>query len=128
MAFFSIGQRPARDYYIVPVLLGVVVDVLVFFMPLRSFIFDLRSILPFIEPFCMVPFCMVPLCIRSVPVWLFMVPVPLPFCMVPVPLCMVPVPPVGVVWAKAVVLTQRAQTAAAKILMVFMMMWGENKE
>lgn len=103
-------------------LLGVV-DILVFLVPLRLFILVLSPMRPFMLPFCMVPFCIVPFCIRSVPVWFGVVIVPLcivPFCMVPLvlPLCMVPA--AGVVWAKAVVLKQRAQAAARKILVVFM--------
>ncbi len=95
--------------------------VLVFFMSLRLFILDLRSILfilpfasmvPFIEPWLMVPFCIVPLVV--VP------PCIVPFCMVPlVPLCIVP-EVVGVVWAKATVLKQKAQAAVKRNLVVFM--------
>jgi hypothetical protein len=121
-------------FYIVPELLGVV-DILVFLVPLRLFIL----VLPPVRPF-MLPLCMVPLCMRSVPVWLGVVMVPfcmvlplvVPFCIVPLvlplvlPFCIVPlvlplcIVPAGVVWAKAVVLRQRAQAAATRILVAFM--------
>ena len=117
----------------VPVLLGVV-DILVFLVSLRPFILLLPFILPFIEPLSI----LVPFCIRPVPVWLGLVMVPLvvPFCMVPfcivplvVPLCMVPlVVPAGVVCAKAVVLKQKVQARAARILMVFMIWWDLKTE
>ena len=116
----------AARYYIVPVPvveLGVV-DILVFLVPLLLFILVLRSMRPFMLP---VPF-MVPFCI----VLRFMSVVEVPFCIVPfcmvpvVPLCMVPVElpgvvvVVGVVWAKATVLRQKAQAAVRKSLVVFM--------
>jgi hypothetical protein len=111
--------------YIVPVLLGVV-DVLLFLVPLLLFILVLRSIrLPEVPSVPIVPFCMVP-----VPVWVpMLVPLPIvPFCMVPV---LVPAPVwvpmvplgevvVGVVWAKAAVLTKKAQAAVKSNLVVFM--------
>jgi hypothetical protein len=87
----------SKDYMVpVPVVLGDVVVVLLFFVARRLFILVLRSmvLVPFIVP---VPF-MVPVPF-IVPVPLFivplcMVPVVVPLCIVPgvaVPLCMVPV-------------------------------------
>jgi len=87
---------------------------------MSEFILDLRSILsilplPFIVPVpLIVPWPIVPFC---------MVPVLVPFCMVPVlvPLCIVP-EVVGVVWANATALKQKAQAAVRRNLVVFMAM------
>lgn len=100
-------------------------DILLFLVPLLLCILLLRFILPDEAPSpLIVPLCMVllgevvPLCMVPVPVC---VPVPMLLVEVPVPLVpLVPVPLVGVVWAKAAVLTQNAQAAVKNNLVIFM--------